>query len=175
MCHKSTCSSFNQPFVEDLLHTQLCIGCSRIQGRCNETVCFPKGVEAAEYHTWFSFLTEVKVRVVVTKKHNLVISCGEKTTSASRGCLEELEGSGWLPGGSQPQIGLEEWGGFHGRQRSTDQPEQKAGAGRAEEVGSLNWGTHGMIVSATWLVVNSHFLWVEMIVYFPSLSKSMDH
>ena len=35
------------------------------------------------------------------------------------------------------------------RLRSPDQPEQKAGTRRAEEVGSLDWGTHAMIVSET--------------------------
>ena len=84
---------------------------------------------------------------MVTKKRNLVLSWGEKTK-----CYR-VQGVIWKSwagqGGFQSQIGPEQRGGFHGRLRSPDQPDQKAGARREEEVGSPDWGTRDMTVSET--------------------------
>lgn len=87
-------------------------------------------------------MTNVKVTTVVTSKPNLVLICGEKTPSVV-GYGESLRtGAGQdgflVEAGLRLELGNEE---VSMGKKSPEQPEQKAGAPKAEKVGSLDRGT----------------------------------
>lgn len=112
-------------------------------------------------------MTNVKVTTVVTSKPNLVLICGEKTPSVvgyGEGLRTGAGQDGFLEeAGLRLELGNEEVS--MGCRRAQSSQSRRQGPRRQRRwdpwIGGLV-----LIDSAARLVLNSHFLWVKMKMYF---------